>query len=546
MRRHGALGLGGPDAQGRAVARTTSLLAAQALGDGGGLLFSARTNGVDLDVISSEAFGPAPADTTLTRAAAGWVADASFRARDARSLQLAGKRLEGSGQAGGNDLGVALVRAEARAKSELIKAAVAERGITEGSFKGRLLLVDREIVLDRSKVTVRLAGHAVLDAPVPLTDDERCALPLGTAAAGMALQPGSTGSAEVFQRIRSACPARIQAMADRARAEAASGRGQEATRLLQHAQAVLAPPASAEPSEGTQGQPGARTHTAPPAKPTVAQAVPWQAAASPAPRPQPLPAPGQPVDAPAARPGDVTVTVSGGTVQVQVSPPSPPGPPGAASPDAALACPVFAVLVPGGQLAVEGGVPLELQPFCLDKTEAWHGYPKLPVGRRAWSSVSWNDAAAACRTAGGRLPTEAEWVFAARGPEGRRFPWGNEEPACGRANYGACGGSDADIGVNEVGATPLGIFELGGNLREWVADRWNPVAFQRGDKLEDSKVAHVLRGAGWGSPVAHLEPSFRDGASLNDDYRDATVGFRCAYTPRPAPTAPQSPASPRP
>ncbi|MEN9800852.1 MAG: hypothetical protein RL653_4549 [Pseudomonadota bacterium] len=544
MRRSGALGLGGPDAQGRGVARATSLLAAQALGDGGGLLVSGRTNGVDLEISASNAYGPAPADTKLTRADAGWVADASFRPRDPRSLESAGKRLEGSGQATGNDLGVVLVRAEARAKSELIKAALAERGVTEGSFSGRLLLVDREILLERTKVTVRLVAHAVLEAPVPLTDDERCALPLGTAAAGLAVQSGSTSGPDVFQRIQAACPARIQALADRARAEAASGRNPEAARLLQQAQAVLVPTPPADPLGATPTQAAARPAAAASAKPTPAQAVPWQVAPT-VPNPQPTTGQGQGAvagTAPAS-PGDVTVTVSAGTVQVKVSQAQQPG---AVAPGGALACPVYAVLVPGGVLAVEGGAPLALEPFCLDKTEAWHGYPKLPVGRRARSSVSWNEAAAACRTAGGRLPTEAEWVFAARGPEGRRFPWGNQEPACGRANHGACDGSDADIGVNEAGATPLGIFELGGNLREWVADRWNPVPFQRGDNLQDSKVSHVLRGAGWSSPAAHLEPSFRDGANLNDDYRDATVGFRCAYTPRPAPTSPPSPASPRP
>jgi hypothetical protein len=482
LRRHGALALGGDGPQGRTLARSSAVAAAQALGDGGGLLFVARTNGVDLDIVSLSSFGPAPADAQVTRTDGGWIAEATIRPRDPASLLGLGEALTAVGVGSASDPSVALGRAETQARADLVRQSLAAQGKGEGVFTGRLLLVDREVLLERAQVTVRLTGHAVLDAPAPLAASDRCRLPLATAfsSTGRA-QPAA---ATAFSRIQSACPVRVQALADQARAEQSAGHRRTAARLLKEALQLLEPAAV-----------------------VVDAAV---AGAD----DRPAPVTRRPVAAPPA--GSTTTTALAMPTPTTRAPPGPP-------------CPSHAVLVPGGALVVVGGEPLEVSSFCLDRTEAWPGYPRGPVGRRASSAVTWNEADAACRAAGGRLPTEAEWVFAASGPEGRKYPWGNESPDCERANSGACGGADADIGVATAGATPLGIFELGGNLREWVADRWNAVPFQRGDHAKDSKVAHVLRGGGWGSPAAHAATDVRDGANLTDDFRDATIGFRCAY-----------------
>ncbi len=93
-------------------------------------------------------------------------------------------------------------------------------------------------------------------------------------------------------------------------------------------------------------------------------------------------------------------------------------------------------------------------------------YPNRPVVK-----VSWREAAAYCGWAGLRLPSEAEWERAARGVEGRPYPWGPEEPDATRANYDETKiGAPAPVGVFPRGATPEGIEDLAGNVWEWVAD----------------------------------------------------------------------------
>ncbi len=139
-------------------------------------------------------------------------------------------------------------------------------------------------------------------------------------------------------------------------------------------------------------------------------------------------------------------------------------------------------------------------------------HPTWPVMR-----VSWFEAAAYCEWAEVRLPTEAEWERAARGVEGRKYPWGNEEPDKERANYRATGiGHPTPVGLFPRGATPdTLIHDMAGNVWEWVHDRY--------DKKGQNR---VLRGGSWINVSSDLVASVR--VRSDPVFRNDNIGFRCA------------------
>jgi serine/threonine-protein kinase len=125
--------------------------------------------------------------------------------------------------------------------------------------------------------------------------------------------------------------------------------------------------------------------------------------------------------------------------------------------------------------------------------------------------VTWHGAAAYCEWAGGRLPTEAEWEYAARGPEGNLYPWGSTPPDCDLANHGTCVGVPVNVGSRPAGASWCGAMDMAGNVWEWVADQFGPYSgpAQNNPTGPDSGDVPVLRGGGWHSPPWELRAAYR-------------------------------------
>ncbi len=155
---------------------------------------------------------------------------------------------------------------------------------------------------------------------------------------------------------------------------------------------------------------------------------------------------------------------------------------------------------------------------------------QLPHLTRPVVNVSWYEASAYCAWAGCRLPTEAHWERAARGVDGRRYPWGSEEPSDERASFQGTVGHATPVGSYPQGATPDGIQDLAGNVWEWCSDRYNNDYYAESPTKnpagpEDGQT-RVLRGGSWNDNPERLRASLRDW-SLPDN-RLNFIGFRCA------------------
>jgi serine/threonine-protein kinase len=175
-----------------------------------------------------------------------------------------------------------------------------------------------------------------------------------------------------------------------------------------------------------------------------------------------------------------------------------------------------------GACAAAGACTNPVGPGFVDATRADH-----PV-----SVASWGQAAAYCRWARKRLPTEAEWEKAARGVDGRRYPWGSDmEP--GRANGGYTAGTAA-VGDFAAGASPYGALDMAGNVWEWTASLYRPYPYVPGDGREDpaARGARVNRGGSWYYGAWYLRTTYR--ATADHIYRRiGDLGFRCARSAAP-------------
>jgi formylglycine-generating enzyme required for sulfatase activity len=181
------------------------------------------------------------------------------------------------------------------------------------------------------------------------------------------------------------------------------------------------------------------------------------------------------------------------------------------------------------------------EPFWIDVYEVTNEQFGA-VGCADWSSepqqpricVTWFEARDHCESRGARLPTEAEWEYAARGPDGLIYPWGNDFVGDNVVYNENSGGHTANVGSKPGGGSWVGAFDLSGNVWEWVND-WYDAGYY--STLADGAVnpqgpgsgdARVLRGGAWDDYTYHLRAARRNGN--NAGYGDNSYGFRCALS----------------
>jgi serine/threonine-protein kinase len=157
----------------------------------------------------------------------------------------------------------------------------------------------------------------------------------------------------------------------------------------------------------------------------------------------------------------------------------------------------------------------------------YYGNPEF--GRYPVLMVDWQAAQNYCAWRGGRLPTEAEWEKAARGDQELHYPWGRLLN-CDKANYSQCVQDTSEVGSYPDSASPYGLYDLAGNVMEWLNDWYNVGYYASSPESNptgpETGIKRVVRGGGWTSQPEELFAYHR--TALSPDVFYLYLGFRCA------------------
>lgn len=193
--------------------------------------------------------------------------------------------------------------------------------------------------------------------------------------------------------------------------------------------------------------------------------------------------------------------------------------------------------------------PVYVDAFWIDQTEVTNGMymrcveaevcslPVLPGSEiiqkpnQPVQGLAWTQSVEYCEWVGRRLPTEAEWEKAARGTDGRLYPWGDELPEEPAANFDFHFEGFTNVGRFAEGASPYGVMDMAGNVWEWTAD-WYDENYYAESAYEnptgpESGIIRVIRGGAWNTVSRAVRAANRHWAY---PYRDDIVGFRCAMS----------------
>jgi len=170
--------------------------------------------------------------------------------------------------------------------------------------------------------------------------------------------------------------------------------------------------------------------------------------------------------------------------------------------------------------------------------------PRLNKPEQPVVGVNWYDAKAYCESNGLRLPTEAEWEHVAKGPKGDyHYPWGHSFDAK-KVNYGQRIGKTSPVDAHPEGASGFGVYNMAGNVFEWVSDWYAPDYYKKSPALNPTGPdigldfakqgpVRALRGGSWLAPETSLHTSHRFWNQPDNNSYGVGLGFRCAVSEGP-------------